>query len=187
MEQVDLRKLDIAIAYVRRMSEGKHPVTNRPVQDDHILDDPNVIRCMQFIGDVLEQVRVNKGIIAGRVPRSQRDPFPFQVLENFKYEKDKPVSLLMRQIVELTGNRSTQSPGVKAVTNYLKAAGYLCEEVNPENNRKKTCITERGRAFGLYENHKISGRGEEYDVIMYGRHAQEFIVNNLERIVNGES
>lgn len=97
------------------------------------------------------------------------------------------MSLLMRQIVELTGNRSTQSPGVKAVTNYLKAAGYLCEEVNPENNRKKTCITERGRAFGLYENHKISGRGEEYDVIMYGRHAQEFIVNNLERIVNGES
>lgn len=186
MEPVDMNKLEVALIYVQRMSEGNNPVTNQPAAEEDVLNNPNVIRCMYFIRDVLAQVKDNKGVIGGRPSRAKKNPFPFETLENFRYERDTSISYLMKQIGELAGDDNTKSPGTKAVTDYLKNMEYLREEVNPRNNYKIPCITEKGKRIGLYLEHRTSVNGNEYDIVMYSRQAQEFIVKNLERIVNGE-
>lgn len=48
MEKIDLNKLDVAIKYVQRIADGFNPVNNQPAEQDSVLNNPNVIRCMFF-------------------------------------------------------------------------------------------------------------------------------------------
>ena len=63
MEQIDLEKLEKALIYVDRIAEGRNPVYNLPADNDSVLNDPNVIRCMFFIKEVLTAVKNNGGKI----------------------------------------------------------------------------------------------------------------------------
>ena len=40
MASYDLKRLEIAIQYIRRMSDGKNPVTNRPAPENPSPTDP---------------------------------------------------------------------------------------------------------------------------------------------------
>ena len=44
--EIDLKKLDTAILYLQRIADGNNPVNNMPAEDDSVLNNPNVIRCM---------------------------------------------------------------------------------------------------------------------------------------------
>ena len=48
------KKLEIAILYLQRITEGRNPVNNMPVDEDSVINNPNVVRCMSFIKEVLE-------------------------------------------------------------------------------------------------------------------------------------
>lgn len=63
METIDMKKLNLAINYVQRIAEGRNPVNNLPSEEDSIMNDPNIIRCMFFIKEVLEEIRRNGGLI----------------------------------------------------------------------------------------------------------------------------
>ena len=56
MDVIDTKKLDNAIIYLQRITEGHNPVNNLPVDEDSVINDPNVIRCMFFIKDTLEKI-----------------------------------------------------------------------------------------------------------------------------------
>ena len=53
MSTYDLKRLEVAIQYIRRMSDGKNPVTNRPAPENEVLNNMNVHRCLKFIDEVL--------------------------------------------------------------------------------------------------------------------------------------
>lgn len=57
--EFDMGKLEIAIEYVNRMAEGNHPRSNQKLQEDSVFNDPNVVRCMFFVEDVLKAVYEN--------------------------------------------------------------------------------------------------------------------------------
>lgn len=50
--EIDLKKLDISIEYIKSMVEGKNPINNYPLNEDSVLNNPNVIRCFYFIEDI---------------------------------------------------------------------------------------------------------------------------------------
>lgn len=54
MGEIDLKKLDVSIEYIKRMAEGKNPINNESLDNDSVLNNPNVIRCFYFIEDVLK-------------------------------------------------------------------------------------------------------------------------------------
>ncbi len=186
MTQVDLSKLDVAITYVERMAEGNNPVKNLPAEEDSVLNNPNVIRCMYFIRDVLVQVKENGGVIQGSSGRTAKRPFPFEVLSRFEYEEDRSISHFLAQIKALADTPNVKGIGTKPVTDWLKSMGYLVEEYDSSASEKRTRTTEKGEEFGLYMDRRVSMMGKEYQVIMYSRKAQEFIVQNMEAIINGE-
>ncbi len=70
MKQFEQTKLEIAIKYMERIADGCNPVNNTPLEEDNVLNNPNVIRCMYFIKEVLEEVRNNNGIISGKTERN---------------------------------------------------------------------------------------------------------------------
>ena len=57
-------KLEKSIIYVDRIANGCNPVNNSPLTNDSVLNNPNVIRCMYFIKDILKEVYDNGGVIS---------------------------------------------------------------------------------------------------------------------------
>lgn len=184
MEKIDLTKLDTAIMYVQRIAEGYHPVTNAEAEVDSGLNNPNIIRSMYFIKDVLEEVRRNEGVIGKQKQKDKKEPFPFEILQAFCYQEDKSISYLLKQIHLPAEGRNIKKVSPQTVTGWLKASGYLKEEYCTEVKRVSTVPTEKGKILGIYtEVRKFSSN--TYLAVIYNQVAQEFIVNNFEAIVNG--
>lgn len=74
---VDIKKLETAILYIQRIVNGNNPVNNMPLEDDAVLNNQNVTRCMSFVKDVLEEIKKNDGYI-GRKPRIKKIDFLFK-------------------------------------------------------------------------------------------------------------
>ena len=71
MKQFDRAKLEVAIKYVERIADGCNPVNNVPLENDSVLNNPNIIRCMYFIKEVLEEVQINGGTVGGKQGKRQ--------------------------------------------------------------------------------------------------------------------
>lgn len=88
MESVDMKKLETAIVYLQRISDGNNPINNLPADEDSVLNNPNVIRCMFFVKEILEEVKRNNGYIGKKAKKSDRMDFPIEVLRSFIYRED---------------------------------------------------------------------------------------------------
>ena len=187
MEVVDTKKLEIAIQYLQRITEGHNPVNNIPVDDDSVIKNPNVVRCMLFIKEVLEEVKRNDGYI-GRRPRTNRDSskqeYPLEALNEFRYSEDKSVSRLVDQFNGLTDLTVFQKLTYKPIIAWLKQNGYLRDEQDEETGKKRTLVTEKGSEAGIKSELRKDSKGQEFVYITYGRTAQEFIVSNMDKILS---
>ena len=181
MKQFDLEKLEKAIVYVDRMADGRAPYSNRPVDND-VLNNPNVIRSMYFIKDVLQEVKANGGIIGGKnTGATAAASFPFEVLKQFEYMENKPVSHVLKQFVELTGEPNTSIVSAMYVNRWLASNGYLIKAVVNDYGNENWIPTEKGVELGMIAE-KRGEPGREYVRIEYNKNAQEFLAYNLKVI-----
>lgn len=177
MADIDLKKLEVAIKYIERMADGKNPVNNQAIEADTIVNDPNVIRCFFFVSDILKNV-YEREVRAVR-KKVKKEKFPFEVLKNYKYKQDKPISHVMRQINDLVKDEKFEKLNYNRVTKWLKLSGYLMEEHSEELNKKVTLPTQRGKEIGMYYEKREGSRGEQYFTILYNEKAQYFLIEHL--------
>lgn len=187
MEAIDLKKLDTAITYVQRIAEGNNPVNNMPVEGDTVLNNPNVIRCMFFVKEVLEEVKRNNGFVGRRVRKNDKQEFPIGILNSFSYREDAAISRFVGQINELVDEKVYQKLCYKKILQWLKLNGFLTEELSQDSNKKITLPTEKGVQLGIRAEERSSARDGDYKLLIYGKQAQEYIVRNMEAILKGES
>ena len=108
--QNNLELLKRARTYIFAMAQGFDPFTDHPIEDDSLLDNPRIIRCLHYVADILDQVIANDGIIAEperiffvppgtgiRPVRSERDESKPK-----KAKRTRPFSLTHEQIGSLT-------------------------------------------------------------------------------------
>lgn len=186
MEPVDMEKLNTALAYIQRIADGKNPVNNQYVEEDAVLNNPNVIRCMYFVKDVLEEVRRNQGYIGKKAGKKAIPDFPLAALSAFRYEEDRNITGLVGQLNGLTDTSECKKLSYTPISRWLKLNGYLNEEFSAEVNKQMTMPTEKGRQLEIYTEKRTSLYGNDYLAVIYGRTAQEFIVRNMEKILSGE-
>lgn len=189
---IDQKKLDIAIAYISRMADGSNPVNNRPMPEHEILNDPNVIRCMFFVKEILEEVKRNGGVIAGRRAGSGRsaerktpEPYPFEIADRYQYQEDKSITHVLRQLQEPIEGTGIKKISPVVITGWLKGRGYLVEN-RKADGEKETLPTQKGEQIGIYTRDR-EYNGRQYVSVMYGRQAQEFIVSHLREAVDWKS
>jgi hypothetical protein len=178
MERLDMEKLNKAIIYVERISEGKNPVNNMPAENDTVLNDPNVIRCMYFIKDALVALKKNGGEV-GRTHREKKKPFPLETLESFEFVEIKTVSKLTEQLNENVDTNEYQKLKYNIITGWLKKNGYLTEIIEGNGKKKFTISTEKGQDIGITHSLQTNASGMSYYRVEYDKNAQEFVVNNL--------
>ncbi len=181
MVTVDLQKLEKAIIYTSRIADGNNPVNNTP-SDDQVLSDPNVVRCMFFIRDVLQAVKDNNGII-GSVPKEKKQPFPVEVISQFEYQENKTITSLCEQINNPVPE-NCKKLNYKVITSWLKKRDYLIEVEDDLLGKVVTKTTEKGNGIGITCNFVRSESGREYYRVEYTKQAQEFIISNLPTMIN---
>ena len=186
MESIDMKKLNTAILYLQRIADGNNPVNNMPVVEDAVLNNPNVIRCMYFVKDVLEEVRRNNGYIGKRAGKSDKPEFPMEVLATFTYREDKSISKFVEQINESIDDNVYKKMNYRPILQWLKRNGFLIEQFSEEFSKNITLPTEKGDQIGIRTERKRSSQGVEYLLLIYGKQAQEYIVKNMEDILSKE-
>lgn len=184
MEVVDTKKLETALLYLQRITEGRNPVNNMPAEDDSVINNPNVVRCMFFIKEVLEELKRNDGYI-GRRPKANKDStkmdYPIENLRNFVYTEDKPISKLVEQLNNTADMTVYKKLSYKPIIEWLKENGYL-ETKHTDQNRTVTMPTEKGRSLGIRAEARHNEK-TSYDLILYSEQAQKFIVENMDEIM----
>lgn len=183
MESVDMKKLETAILYLQRIADGNNPVNNMPAEDDAVLNNPNVIRCMFFVKGILEEVKKNNGYIGRKPRKSDKREFPLEVLAAFAYREDKTISKLAEQINELVDENVYQKLSYKSITGWLRQYGFLIEEYSQEFGKNITLPSERGSQIGIRAERRTNSSGRDYMRIIYGKQAQEYIVKNMKVIL----
>ena len=184
MDAIDMNKLDVAIKYIRRMAEGKNPVNNQE-PEDNVLENANVIRCLYFVAGVLEQVRDNGGVITKQTgqKKAKKETFSYEVLKEFQYRNDKPISHFVRQINESVEEDKMQKLSYKKIKMALIAEGHLFEQYDAEREKNTMLPTQKGKEIGMYIEQRESSSGNKYNIVMYDKNAQIFLIENLERLL----
>lgn len=189
--EIDMKKLETAIIYLKRIADGNNPINNMPVEEDAVLNNPNVIRCMYFVKEVLEKIQANNGVIAEPRSRKKRksgraeEMFPFEILSMFQYREDKSINKLLNQIYEPLEDKTIRKLSGKRINEWLIAYGYIQEVYNEELKKNIKVPTEKGIAIGL-RSERVEYPNRIYYVVIYNRNAQEFLVRNIEKFINGE-
>ncbi|MBR1673663.1 MAG: hypothetical protein IJ703_01770 [Eubacterium sp.] len=186
MDIVDTNKLETAIVYLQRIAEGRNPVNNMPVEDDSVINNPNVVRCMFFVKEVLEELKRNDGYI-GKKPRTNKGKdkpdYPLEVLLDFHYTGDKSITKFVDQLNSMTDTTVCKKITFMSIRSWLKKNGYLSEENDKYKGKKSTIVTSKGTEVGIKSELRKDSRGVDYMYISYGREAQELIVANMDKIL----
>ena len=189
MGSYDVKRLDVAIQYINRMTSGRNPVTNRPAPDNEVLTNPNVHRCLQFISEVLQDVRSQGGIV-GKPPgrsteakMSMAQTFPYEALKEYRYIQDQQISYFLKQISELSAEER-EVPAVPAVhiNNWLREKGYLEKRMMPEFGKEISVPTEKGTRIGIYSERAGMGSNQYYR-IWFNEQAQRFLIDHFREIL----
>ena len=188
MGTYDLKRLEVAIQYIRRMSEGRNPVTNRPAPENEVLTNINVHRCLKFIDEVLTDVHKSGGTV-GLVPARGRtakaalsDTFPYEILDQYRYEQDQQISYVRKQLESyLPEDRKMPGPAT-TITNWMRENGYLEKKVINDTGKENSIPSKKGEQLGIYAE-KGGVYPNEYYRVFYDEHAQRFIIENFRRIL----
>ena len=180
--EIDMKKLDTAILYLQRIADGNNPVNNMPSEDDAVLNNPNVIRCMFYVKEILEEVKRNGGkIVVGKAGANAKLPYPVERLAEFAYEEDKTISKFAEQLNKDIDKEEYKTISYNTITKWLKAEDFL--EVVQVEDRTASRPTSKGRDIGIYTEDRVNQRGQSYVSVLYGQKAQEYIVKNMSAII----
>ena len=186
MASYDLKRLEVAIQYIRRMSDGKNPVTNRPAPENEVLNNMNVHRCLKFIDEVLTDVHKSGGtvgMVSQRAPKqSVSEIFPYEALAQYRYLQDQQISYFLKQLEEYLPEGQKIPVPATTITLWMRENGYLEKKVLGDTGKENSVPTRKGENLGLYME-KAGTYPNEYYRVFYNENAQRFIIDNFRRIL----
>ena len=174
---MDIELLKRAKSYIDDMSNGISPITKARVSKDDLINNTRISKCLFYVSCVLNDYLVKE---ERKVPKPK-----FYLTDDekkkFTYNGDLIVSSLARKISDLKTNEDMRNLKCTSFTNWLLSLGYL--KVVEQDGKNRNLPTEKGRNLGLYSQIRLGYRGR-YEVVLYNKNAQIFIMDNLDKIIS---
>lgn len=182
----EVEKIAYAKSFIDKLATGINPIDNQPVADDDLVNNVRVVRCLFYVSDILRQVIVNGGITP--VKKKAKEPFSITMeqLAQFQFS-ETPVSIseITRKINALVDTEQMRRLPYKQLTGWLLSINAL-ENQQTANRGMQKRPTEIGRQLGIsLETH--TGVYGDYQVVVYNKEAQEFILDNIDTIISFEN
>ncbi len=179
----DYEVLQRANMYIKKMAQGINPLTDEPVDDEDLINNVRISRCLFYVSEVLENV-IN-GSYSYKKNVEKKSPFYVEEkdLEHFNYsETPIALSVIAEKLNELIDTTKRKKITYKVLAQWLIKNGYLVEKLNSEGDPKKS-PTEKGKSVGITTIQKISQSGDTYEVVVYNLSAQKMVVSSLKDIL----
>ena len=177
----ELEVMRRAKTYIDSMANGVSPIDGAPVPDEDILNVVRVSRCLFYVSDILRQVIENNGVISR--PRTIRKAYSVPDVRRFALsETPIPLSEIAKRLNDIIDLETCHRFDYKVIVSWLIAIGAL-EVRSIANGGNVKRPTPYGKALGISEELRRGIRGE-YTVVLYNREAQQFLLDNIESIVD---
>ncbi|MBQ8509122.1 MAG: hypothetical protein IJ493_04360 [Clostridia bacterium] len=182
----ELELIARAKLYMDKLSRGENPFDDTPIPYSDITQDERCQRCFGYISDVLRRI-LETGEIPGapKVKKVRTEHIPFTLTqeqrERFPYS-DSPITLMdiVRRVNGMINTEHMVKLTHRSVSTRLMEIGMLRLHTIPGSSQVKR-PTNEGLALGISVERRISQRGP-YDVVVYNRAAQQFIIDDLDAI-----
>lgn len=187
----ELEIMQRAKTYLEKLANGIDPFTDKLVEEDDIINDVRISRCLFYTADVLRRV-IEKGGIAERFEeendkkpvKEAKKPFALTDAERIRFVfSDEAVSLstLTRRINDLIDENTMKKLRSGSVATWLVRAGCLHEQLSVTGHPVKR-PTDAGVALGIRAEMQIR-EDKSFIMVVYPRTAQEFIIDHLDAII----
>lgn len=180
----DLEVMQHAQDYIKSLANGVDPLAGEIIENDSVINNIRISRCLFYVSDVLQKVIDNGGDVNAR--KITKGLLPFSITEEQigKIEiKETPVGIseFAKRIAAVL------NPDVKAmpathITQWLMNNGYLAE--NTYSGKKQKVTTQKGQELGIVTIDGVSKTGIPFKKNVYTVSAQMFIVENLNKIAS---
>lgn len=180
--ELDIEKLQKARAVLQKMADGVNPLNGQPIEKEHFLQDPRIIRCLFFIADSLKQ-QIEEVVYKIRRP----DSFTINVEEKSRVQFPagkigvNEFSKCVNRIIDLT--RSKKLTGVE-LNKRLKKMGIL-SEAKTTDGKVGTTVNDKSAGYG-FEAERRTFNGNEYEMVLMNDKGKQYLLDNLETIMAGE-
>ena len=179
MNELDTMKR--AKMYLDKLSRGIDPISGSALPLDGVLSNVRLSRCFAYVSGILEQVIENGGTVGRR--KAPRKP-PFSITPEQKTRVrvlDEPIPLtgFVKQINNVTVLTSDTQLTFAKVADGLEEMGFL---EKPEASRTRV-PTQAVVQLGISREERKNERGDTYLVNLFNRAAQQFVLDNLEDIL----
>lgn len=182
-DKVDAVKLERSIDIFKKLIEQKDPFGDSGISKDDVINNPKLKLCLEYVIDILEKLRYNKslklekvGLLKFNLTQEQKSnvvfpDYPIGISEFCTYINSLIDTEKMKKLSPIDLNRG------------LKHMGVLHEIVNPKTNHTKTIVNpDVSLKYGIstisYEKNGIT-----IEKIVYDNTGKNFLLNNLEEIL----
>lgn len=186
----ELETLKRARKYISSMARGLDPLTELSIEEDSLLNNPRIIRCLYYVTGILDQVIDNGGkviqlTVNPEVPaRKIRRENPFAMTEEqldcIGAESHQiSISALRKKINEHIPENMKKLE-YKQIVYWLEMQGILTRYVseNGKNHWKPTAVGESlGFVFGTW-----SGQYGSYSGLKLNADAQAYVLSHIPEI-----
>ncbi len=180
--EIDVNLVAHAKNYIDDLARGVNPFSKESVDDNDIINNVKISRCLFYVSDILGAVIEGEGIKKPKLPKP--NPFDLQKLDLDHYEysiRPITISVIARKINELKPE-NMEKLKVTAITNWLVDVNMLTVvQVNGKNHKRPTANAE---SIGITIEQR-DGQYGPYYAVLYSESAQHFIIDNLPAIIEG--
>lgn len=179
---MDINLVSHAKDYIDDLAKGINPFTKDEINENDIINNVKISRCLFYVSDVLREVIENGGISMSAKPKLVE--FNVKGIHTDSIEiSDSPVTVsIIAQRINAVKPENMKKFKVTAISNWLVSINIL--NIVTINNKNIKKVTDNGRNLGLTEEERM-GQNGIYHAITYDRNAQQFIVDNLNSIIEG--
>ena len=178
----ELEKIEYTKAFVDKLANGVNPMTGDTVPDYELINNVRVSRCLFYVSDLLRQLIENGGI--QRQPKGKKLPFTITHEELTRYAFPvNPISVseITKRINDLNQNENMMKLKYQSITTFLLQAGFLQETETTDGKTTKR-PTPEGNALGITLDERFGQNGPYY-VTVYNEQAQQFILDNIDAVI----
>ena len=176
-------KLHHAKHYIDSLANGLNPLDGTPIPEQDIVNNVKISRWLFFVSDVLRKQ------LDGHEPKkvSEKDKKLFYITEEEKlqYVPSKtpiPASGISYKVNEILDEKKMRKVSYRTITTWLVKVG-LMEEEDISDGKCRKVPTASGIAMGITTEIRTGVHGE-YLCVVYDENAQEFVIDNMNAIMN---
>lgn len=184
-------KLQRAKKYIDYLSRGFNPLDGSRIKNDDVVRNERISRCLMYVSEVLGEV-IDKGL-------GKEREFTYKKPERVKKEEfylsederkafilsDKPLtsSEIAIGLSSIRDRERYRDIKGASINEWLMQMGFLCQERTP-SGRTGYMVTDEGLAIGITAEKRLSQLNVPYYVMKFSKAAQQFILDNLDAIID---